>query len=109
MGTRKIVFPKAAPEGKLAQLFLNSLNFQCPSPVVGTQQVTQDRSALEFLPGKGYTMRVSKGRHVATVPFSLSRDAETFLEGAHWDSCSHSGRTLTPNLPLGSKFTVMIR
>lgn len=75
-------FPKAPPKEKHAQLFLNSLNFQCLSPVVGTPQVTPDRRTLEFFPGKEHTVSSFKRSHVVTGSFvSLSEDGEVYLEG----------------------------
>lgn len=103
-------FPETPPRERLAQLFKNSLNFECLSPVVGTLQVTQDGGTLGFLPGRGRTVSSFKRSRVATVPFfiNLSQGGEAFPEGGGWDCCSHSGGVLTPSLPFGSEFTVMI-
>lgn len=55
------------PKKKLEQLFLNSLNFQFLSPVVGTPQVTHDGRTLEFFLERERTVSSFKRSHVVNV------------------------------------------
>lgn len=100
-------FPQGSSKREACTAFLKFIKFSVSFPHSWYSAGSTDRRTLEFLPGREHTVSSFKRLHVTTLSFfiNLSEDREVYLQRERWDSCSHSRRILTPNLPCGSKFS----